>query len=206
MFPRWDLTWLLGWPFYLSFTFLWRLRAWSQLEMGHIDCLKVSSYTKPSLGIIYTWLISLPGAGTGRNFLPSFVEWRIVPFLAPSVCFHLGNSLMLPGLSTSLFFPCGMPLLHRIEEIPTLKLWHFLVYIGMDLMALLCIARSPAAARRGTWWLRRPLQGQSSYEFCWGIYNGVCGLSLHSLNWMMTNHGLKHSSPVSARDLPQLVI
>lgn len=35
MFPRWDLTWLLGWPFCLSFTFLWRLRAWSQLEMGH---------------------------------------------------------------------------------------------------------------------------------------------------------------------------
>jgi len=113
---------------------------------------------------------------------------------------------MFPGLNTSLLFPCGMPLLQRLKETPTLKLWHFSVYIRTELMYLLCIARSPAAARRGLWWCRWSLQGQSSYEFCWGIYYGAHGLSLQSLNWMMTKHGLRHSSLASARDLPQLVI
>lgn len=111
MFPHWDLTWLLGCPFCLSFTFLWRLKAWLQLEMGHTDCLKVSSHTKPSLRITCTWLNSLPGAGAGRNCFPSSAEWRIVPFPAWSVSFYLGNSLTLPDPNTSLLFPCGMSLL-----------------------------------------------------------------------------------------------
>lgn len=181
MFPRWDLTWLLGGPFCLCFTFLWRLRAWSQLEMGRIDCLKVSSYTEPRLRIIYTWLNSLPCEGSGSNFLPSFAEWKTVPFLASSVCFHLGNSLILPGLNTSLLFPHSMPLIQRLEEIPTLKLWHFLVYIGMDCMDLLCIARSPAWARRGPWWFRWSLQGQSS--FLWVLLGDLHVLFTLSTEW-----------------------
>lgn len=88
--------------FCLSFTFLWRLRAWPQLEMGHIDCLKVSDYIKPHLRITHTWLKSLPGAGSGRNFLYSFAEWKVVPFLVSPASFHLGNSLILTGLNTSL--------------------------------------------------------------------------------------------------------
>lgn len=181
MFPRWDLTWLLGQPCCLSFTFLWRLGSWLQLDEGHVRCLKASSCTKPSQGIIQTWLKSPPGAGSGRNFLPSFAEWNIVPFLTSSLGFHFRNSLMLPGLNTSLLFPCDMSLLQRLEETPTLELWKFLVYIGMDLMDLLsilvsilwrlCVARSPAATRRGTWWLGWCLQGQSSQELCWGIYS-----------------------------------
>lgn len=87
--------------FRLSFTFLWKLRAWSQLEMGHIDCVKVSNYIKPYLMITHTWLNLLPGAGSGRNFLSSFAEWRVVPFLVSPVCFHLRNFLISPRLNTS---------------------------------------------------------------------------------------------------------
>lgn len=174
--------------------------------MGSVDCLKVSSYTKPSLRVIYTWLNSLPGAESGKNFLPSFAEWRIVPFLASSVCFYLGNSLMLLWFNTSVFSPCACCCSRDLKKFQHWSSGIFLVRIGIDLMELLCIARSPAAAGRGIWCLRWSLQGQNSYEFCCGIYNGAYVLSLHSLNWMMTTHGLKHYSSESARDFPQLVM
>lgn len=165
-FPHWDLTWLLGCPFCLSFTFLWRLKAWLQLEMGHKDCLEVSGHTNPSLRITCTWLNSLPGAGSGRNCFPSSAEWGTVPFPASSVSFYLGNSL--PEQNTSLLFPCGCHC-SRDWENPTLKLWHILVFISMGLMDLLCLARSPAVAERGTWWLRRDLQDTVLMRFDGGL-------------------------------------
>lgn len=134
MFPRWDRTWLLGRPLCLPFTFLWRLGTCLQLDEGHIDCLKASSCTKPSLGIIQTWLKSLPGAGSARNFLLAFAEWSVVPFLTSSLCFRFGNSLMLPGLNTSLLFPCDMPLLQRLEEI----FWWMLVWTLWTYCPYLC--------------------------------------------------------------------
>lgn len=170
VFPHWDLTWLLGCPFCLSFTFLWRLKAWLQLEMGHIDCLKVSSHTKPSLRIVCTWLNSLPGAGSGRNCFPSSAERRIVPFPASSMSFYLGNSLTLPELNTSLLFPCGMSLLQRLEETQHWNSGIFLGYISMDLMDLLCIARSPAVTKRGTWWLRWDPSGT---QLLWVVMGGL---------------------------------
>lgn len=137
--------------------------------MGCTDCLKESSHTKPRLRIICTWLNSLPGAGSGRNCFPSFAEWKIVPFSASSVSFYLGNSLTLPELNTALLFPCVVSL-HETGGNPTLKLLHFSVFISMDLMDLLCLARWPAVAKRGTWWPRRDPSGT---QFLWVLMGGL---------------------------------
>lgn len=166
VFPHWDLTWLLGCPFCLSFTFLWRLKAWLQLEMGHTDCLKVSSHSKPSLRITCTWLNSLPGAGAGRNCFPSSAKWRIVPFPASSVSFYLGNSLTLPELNTSLV---PLSLLQRLKEtqhwssgiLKYLLLWTWWTY---------CVLQGHLQWQKGGHGDSEvTLQGHSSYDFWWGV-------------------------------------
>lgn len=108
--------------------------------------------------------------------------------------------------------PLCVLLLQRLEETPTLKLWHFLVRIGMDLMELLCIARSPAAAGRGIWCLGWSLLRQNSYEFLLRDLQWCLWLvsSLFKLNddntWAQTVFLRKCQGPSSVGNVNQVTL